>query len=167
MRVGVLPFSTVLLCLAVSAQTSPDSRNLLAIQPVDRATGPLDLQQRVALQGNVHPLANAKLDAGATPAGQRMERMILVLRPDGQQQTALDELLRAQQDPESASYHRWLTPEEFGQHFGVSDNDLRTVEDWLEGHGLTIDEALSNAPERSGTGHFVVPAILGGDGGGA
>ena len=140
MRVGVLPFSTVLLCLAVSAQTSPDSRNLLAIQPVDRATGPLDLQQRVALQGNVHPLANAKLDAGATPAGQRMERMILVLRPDGQQQTALDELLRAQQDPESASYHRWLTPEEFGQHFGVSDNDLRTVEDWLEGHGLTIDE---------------------------
>ena len=33
--------------------------------------------------------------------------------------------------------------------------------------GLTIDEALSNAPERSGTGHFVVPAILGGDGGGA
>src|ERR1035437_5917808 len=32
---------------------------------------------------------------------------------------------------------------------------------------LTADEALSNAPERSDTGHFVVPAILGGDGGGA
>lgn len=31
---------------------------------------------------------------------------------------------------------------------------------------LSVDEALSNAPERSDTGHFVVPAILGGDGGG-
>lgn len=32
---------------------------------------------------------------------------------------------------------------------------------------LNVEEALSNAPERSETGHFVVPAILGGDGGGA
>ena len=31
---------------------------------------------------------------------------------------------------------------------------------------LPADKALQNAPERSG-GHFVVPAILGGDGGGA
>jgi aspartyl-tRNA(Asn)/glutamyl-tRNA(Gln) amidotransferase subunit C len=30
---------------------------------------------------------------------------------------------------------------------------------------LTVDEALANAPERSDTGHFVVPAILGGEGG--
>jgi aspartyl-tRNA(Asn)/glutamyl-tRNA(Gln) amidotransferase subunit C len=32
---------------------------------------------------------------------------------------------------------------------------------------LTVDEALSNAPERSESGHFVVPAILGGGEGGA
>ena len=32
---------------------------------------------------------------------------------------------------------------------------------------LTADEALANAPERSETGHFVVPAILGGEEGGA
>jgi aspartyl-tRNA(Asn)/glutamyl-tRNA(Gln) amidotransferase subunit C len=31
---------------------------------------------------------------------------------------------------------------------------------------LAVDDAVANAPERSG-GHFVVPAILGGDGGGA
>ena len=29
---------------------------------------------------------------------------------------------------------------------------------------LSVDDALANAPERSG-GHFVVPAILGGEGG--
>ena len=32
---------------------------------------------------------------------------------------------------------------------------------------LSADEALANAPERSDTGHFVVPAILGGGEGGA
>jgi aspartyl-tRNA(Asn)/glutamyl-tRNA(Gln) amidotransferase subunit C len=32
---------------------------------------------------------------------------------------------------------------------------------------LTVDEALANAPERSESGHFVVPAILGGGEGGA
>ena len=32
---------------------------------------------------------------------------------------------------------------------------------------LSVDEALANAPERSDTGHFVVPAILGGGEGGA
>ena len=30
---------------------------------------------------------------------------------------------------------------------------------------LSVDAALSNAPERSESGHFVVPAILGGGGG--
>ncbi len=30
---------------------------------------------------------------------------------------------------------------------------------------ISVDEALSNAPERSASGHFVVPAILGGEGG--
>jgi len=140
MRAGVLPFSTVFMCLAVSAQTFPDSRNPLTTQAVDRAAGPVDLSQRVTLHGNVHPFAKAELDIGAAPAEQQMDRMILVLTPDGRQQAALEELLRAQQDPESPYYRRWLTPEEYGRHFGVSENDLRSVERWLEGQGLTVDE---------------------------
>ena len=32
---------------------------------------------------------------------------------------------------------------------------------------LSTEDALANAPEQSDGGHFVVPAILGGDGGGA
>ena len=141
MRVGVLPFSTFLLSIAVCGQTLPDSRSLMSVQPMDRATGPLDPQQRIVLQGNVHPLAKAGLDIGRAPGGQRMDRMILVLKPDGRQQAALEEFLRAQQDPESPFYRQSLTPEEFGRHFGVSENDLRTAERWLEGYGMTVEEA--------------------------
>ncbi len=41
------------------------------------------------------------------------------------------------------------------------ENSLR---DDVVGPSLSVDEALANAPERQGD-HFVVPAILGGEGG--
>jgi hypothetical protein len=128
---------------------------------MDRVTGVVDLQQRVALRGNVHPLAKAELDIGAVPAAQRMDRMILVLKPDAQQQAALESLLEAQQDPESPYYHRWLTPEEYGRQFGVSENDLRAVERWLEAHGLAVDEvpASRTALVFSGTAGQVEAAF--------
>ncbi len=66
--------------------------------------------------------------------------MILVLSPDPEQQQALETLLDAQQDPESPFYHQWLTPESFGQQFGVSDSDLKEVSGWLTGHGFQVDE---------------------------
>src|SRR5271163_4044927 len=66
--------------------------------------------------------------------------MVLVLSPDATQQSALEELLRAQQDPQSAYYHAWLTPADFGEHFGVSLNDLQQVVSWLRNHGKEVEE---------------------------
>jgi aspartyl-tRNA(Asn)/glutamyl-tRNA(Gln) amidotransferase subunit C len=42
---------------------------------------------------------------------------------------------------------------------------LNILRDDVVQPSLSVDEALANAPERSG-GHFVVPAILGGEAGG-
>jgi subtilase family serine protease len=69
-----------------------------------------------------------------------MERMVLVLQPDSPQDAALEELLRAQQDPESSVYHHWLTPVEFGKRFGVSMNDLKQVTNWLRSYGMRVEE---------------------------
>ena len=69
-----------------------------------------------------------------------MERMVLVLRPDSAQEKALEELIRAQQDPASPLYHQWLTPESFGKRFGVSQKDLEHVVKWLQMHGMEVDE---------------------------
>jgi len=41
---------------------------------------------------------------------------------------------------------------------------LNILRDDVVQPSLAVDDALANAPERSG-GHFVVPAILGGEGG--
>jgi hypothetical protein len=69
-----------------------------------------------------------------------MEHMVLVLKPSATQQAALDALLEQQQDRSSANYHHWLTPEDFGTHFGVSLSDINQTENWLRMHGFTVEE---------------------------
>jgi hypothetical protein len=55
------------------------------------------------------------------------------------QQTALEALLAAQQNPASPLYHRWLTPEIFAARFGVADSDILAAESWLVAHRFHID----------------------------
>ena len=105
-----------------------------------RGTQPVDESQTVTLQGNVHPLAHAEFDLGAVSANMRLERLLLVLSPSAEQQTALDALVEAQQDPSSPQYQQWLTPDEFGAEFGASDTQLAQVTSWLAAHGFAIDE---------------------------
>ena len=82
---------------------------------------------------------------GTVSPDEPMGKMVLVLRPNRFQEEALEELIRAQQDPASPYYHQWLTPEVFGEHFGVSSNDLTPIANWLETQGMKVDEVPSSA----------------------
>src|SRR5437588_4667532 len=64
--------------------------------------------------------------------------MSLVLKPSDSQQADLDRLLIVQQDPTSSNYHRWLTPEEYADRFGVSADDLNKITAWLTAQNLTV-----------------------------
>ena len=68
-----------------------------------------------------------------------MDRMILLLKPDASQEASLEALLAAQQDPQSPEYRRWLTPEEFGERFGVSESDINQLVAWLTSHGFQVE----------------------------
>jgi pseudomonalisin len=113
--------------------------SLAAQTPLDRITTPLNDAMRVTLTGNRHPMARPEYDAGAAALDTRMERMMLVLRPDAAQQLALENLLEALQDAQSPLYHQWLTPESFGRTFSISDHDLNNVVGWLEAGGFTVE----------------------------
>ena len=125
----------------------------MAVRPVDRLTAKIDVEDRVVLSGNRHPLARAELDVGATPASHHMERMMLVLRPDDVQEQALQALVHAQHDPSSSAHHAWLTPEMYAERFGISANDVATVTTWLQGHGMTIDDVSSGGRMLQFTGN--------------
>jgi len=118
--------------------------NPLEVRSTDRINSPINDQQRVVFPGQVHPLARAEFDKGAAPADFAMERMILTMRGDATQEAALDALVEAQRNPASSLYHRWLTPEEFGERFGVSQNDVAKIESWLQGHGFQVEEVNAN-----------------------
>ena len=70
--------------------------------------------------------------------------MLLVLKPDPAQQSALDALTAAQQDPTSPLYHQWLTPEVYAEHFGASSADIEEVQSWLERNGFQVEEIAAS-----------------------
>lgn len=143
---------------------------LVALSPVSRAqsgnqqpliTQAIDETKLTALAGNTHPLARPEFDHGAAPANLAMQRMLLVLRRSSAQETALEALLEEQQDKASPNFHKWLTPNEFGEQFGASTQDAQTVISWLEGHGFQIS-GVSNGRgviEFSGTEQEVQQAF--------
>lgn len=126
-----------------------------------RITRAIDPSQLTVLRGNTSPLAQARYDRGAAPASLPMRHMLLVLKRGAQQEDALETLLEQQQDAASPNYHHWLTPQQFGQQFGPSDQDIQTIVSWLQSQGFQIDQVSNGRTviEFSGTAGEVQSAF--------
>jgi subtilase family serine protease len=111
----------------------------LPTQLQDRIVTAIDDNRTIVLSGNQHPLLRLSTDLGALTQEQLMTGLVLVLQQTAQQQQKLDALLDAQYNRASSLYHAWLTPEQYGQQFGISNHDLDRIQSWLESHGLTIE----------------------------
>ena len=133
----------IVLGLSSSTAAQRAEKRLLSVRPQDRITSFIDDQERVTLAGNRHPLARLKNDVGFVDPDFRMERMILTFKTDPRQQRALDQLVAGQHDPRSPYYHHWLTPDTFGERFGISENDLTQVKGWLQLHGMSVEEVTA------------------------
>src|ERR1039458_4585522 len=94
---------------------------------------------RATLKGNVPHLARAEFDQGEASPSTPLTQMRLVLSRSAEQQAALDAYLAQLQDKSSPNYHKWLTPEQFGQLYGPADSDIAALVAWLESHGLQVD----------------------------
>jgi subtilase family serine protease len=105
-----------------------------AVQP--RITDRVNTSVLTTLQGNTHPLARAQFDQGGAPPNLPMDRILLVLKRSPDQEAALQSLLEQQQDTSSPNYHKWLTPDQFGQQFGPADADVQAVTSWLSSYGF-------------------------------
>jgi subtilase family serine protease len=92
----------------------------------------------VMLQGNLNPKAKPQFDEGPVDPGMKMSVVTVAFKKTPAQQAALEKLLAEQQDRTSANYHRWLTPEQYADRFGVNAKELQPVLVWLQSQGLTI-----------------------------
>jgi len=101
-----------------------------------RITERVDNSRLATLRGNTHPLARPQFDQGAAPADLPMNRIMLILQRSPEQEAALQNLLVEQQTTSSPNFHKWLTPDEFGQQFGPADADIQTITSWLASFGF-------------------------------
>ncbi len=111
---------------------------LLAQQ--NRIAGPIDDTTRVILAGSVHPKAQPRYDQGLVDSSLQLPFVTLSMKPSAAQQADLDRLLEEQRDPSSSNYHHWLTPEQFGDRFGLAPDDYSAVVSWLGSHRLRIEK---------------------------
>ncbi len=89
----------------------------------------------MALIGN-HPLEATRVRpmGHANSALQLRMEVTMALR----NRPALDQLIRDQQDPSSPRYQQFLTPRQFIDRFGPSQQDVDAVAQWLGAQGFTV-----------------------------
>ena len=105
----------------------------------NRITEAIDDRETAALRGTVHPLLQHATDQGRMDGGIQLESVSLTFKRTAAQEAAVEKLLAEQQDPKSANYHKWLTPEQYADHFGLSTADLSKVVSWLQSEGFTVN----------------------------
>jgi uncharacterized protein (TIGR03437 family) len=133
-------FKTIQLPLAAIFCTG-----ILMAAPPSRITKPLDTSRSAVVPGRVHHLAQPQFDRGAADPAQKLNYMVLLVKPSAAQQTDLDALLIDQQNPASRSFRDWLTPELFGSRFGLNSSDQSKVVGWLTSEGFAVDHLARSA----------------------
>ncbi len=117
---------------------------VLYAQSANQIAGKIDSAHLRVLPSH-HPLwAASANDAGAVPANQALESLTLVLARSPEQEQAFEQFLADQQNPASPNYHHWLTPDDVGQRFGLSDQDIATITGWLQSQGLHVNWVAPN-----------------------
>jgi pseudomonalisin len=106
---------------------------------VNRITQAVDDRDTVSLRGNVHPMLQKGTDQGRMDGATRLEGVSLVFKRTPEQDAAAEKFLADLQNPNSPSYHQWLTPEQYADRFGVSAADLSEVTAWLQTQGFTVN----------------------------
>ena len=153
LRLYSLVTPAILLAFTASVAVPASAQALKDSSQPPRITHIVDESSLVTLRGNTPPLAQSKFDQGPAPASLPAPRMLLVLTRSTQQEADLQTYLQSVQNADSPAYRKFLTPDEFGARFGVSDADLQAVQTWLTTRGFTVNKVSRGrtAIEFSGT----------------
>jgi len=123
----------VVLCAALGAAVGGAQTRPLITQRIDDT-------RTVTLRGDVHPLARPENDRGPAPDSLPLRHLRLLLKRAPEQEQAVERFIGQLHDPASPSYHRWLTPPETGERFGLAQQDIDAIVIWLGAHGFQVDQ---------------------------
>lgn len=104
----------------------------------------------VKLHGHVPPVVSKLQAKGNLPANQVLDLTIglPVRNRDG-----LASLIQQIYDPSSQNYHRYLSPGQFTEQFGPSEQDYKAVMEFVRKNGLTVSGTQPNRMLLNVRGH--------------
>ncbi|MFN7922789.1 MAG: protease pro-enzyme activation domain-containing protein [Bryobacteraceae bacterium] len=114
---------------------------LAPAQRTDRLAAGIHDQHKIRIHGSRNWRVEKLASSGPVDDSMRIQGISFRFRPTEAQQAELDHLLAEQQNPWSPLYHAWLTPEEFGDRFGLGASDYGKVREWVEAQGFQVDDA--------------------------
>jgi hypothetical protein len=130
-RLGLCNFSTIILCVLILS-------SLVFAAPPDRVAGAIEPGQVIRLSAGIPVKAQPQYDQGPVDSSLKLGYVTLLTAPSASQQKAIGQLLAEQQDPRSPEYHKWITPEQYAERFGLSPNDIQKITTWLQSQGFAI-----------------------------
>ena len=108
-------------------------------QPRALITETISETELVTLAGNTRPEATAANDRGPLADSFPMEHLWLQLRRSPEREQALERYIDQFSDRKSPNYHHWLTAKQFGERYGLAQEDLAAITGWLGSHGFTVN----------------------------
>ena len=141
----------LILSVAIAAALAAAPASLLA-QPASIAarTAPTQVTQPVN-NNHLFTIANSHFSflarASASkplPDSARMNHLQLILSAGPLRRAQMEQLIANQHNPKSAQFHKWISPAEFGNEFGVSNSDVAAVTSWLTSQGFTVNNIYPN-----------------------
>jgi pseudomonalisin len=95
------------------------------------------------------------VDLGAADPTLPAQSMVRVLGASPAQENDLAQFLRNVQARGRPEYHHWLTPQAFGERFGVEPSDLAAIRTWLRSKGFQLE------PQSAGRRSIVFSGTIG------
>jgi len=134
-------YASVIVIVSLSAEIQAQQ----SIQSVSGNNGaspqivePINEGKLLSLPGSPLSPFRANRDQGIVASDMALGRLHLILKRGTEQESALQSLIRSQQDIHSPLYHHWLTPEEIGKQFGPAQEDIEKVTVWLQSKGIQV-----------------------------
>jgi subtilase family serine protease len=118
---------------------------VLAQSPKPIITSPIDESNLVTLTGNTTAAAlRARNDRGPVADSLTFDHLLLTLKPAPEAEARLAKLIDEMHNQDSPEFHRWLTPQQLGERFGLAPQDRETIQRWLESHGFAVNRVYQN-----------------------
>lgn len=128
--------SILVLCVALPPCLASKARPLI--------TQKIDESKVHKLAGNTRPEATAANDQGAVSDDLALDHILLQLQRPAEREQAVRQFVDELHDPNSPNYHNWLSPSEFGQAYGPSQEDVAAITNWLQSHGFSVNSVYPN-----------------------